>query len=380
MTDVQPRTVPANDLLLRALRRESVERPPVWMMRQAGRYLPEYRAVRAKSDFLTMCRTPELAVEVTLQPVDLVGVDAAIIFSDILVIPEAMGMHLTLDEGIGPQFPSPIRSVADLDRLHAVDPEDGLAYMLNAIRLARRELNNRVPLIGFAGAPWTLAAYMIEGKGTKQFAVAKRMLFEQPELAHTLLEKLATAVGDFLLAQIGAGAQVVQLFESWAGSLGPAEFRVFSLPYLARIAARVRATGVPLIVFAPGGGWALREIAEATQADAVGVDWHTSAESAREMCAGLSVAMQGNLDPCALYASPTEIRRRTHEMISAFGPTGHIANLGHGILPDVSPAHARAFIDAVKEWRWTDEAIATAHTHAAARTALGAHTQLVGAS
>ena len=364
--------VPANDLLLRALRREPVERPPVWMMRQAGRYLPEYRAVRAKSDFLTMCRTPELAVEVTLQPLDLVGVDAAIIFSDILVIPEAMGMHLTLDEGVGPQFPSPIRTTADLARLRAVDPIESLAYMLDAIRLARREINGRVPLIGFAGSPWTLAAYMIEGKGTKQFAVAKRMLFEQPALAHALLDQLATAVGDFLVAQIHAGAQVVQLFESWAGALGPEEFRTFVLPYMAKAAARVRGLGVPLIAFAPGGSWALREIAEATQADAVGVDWHTSPAAARAQCQGLDVAMQGNLDPCALYGTPAEIRRRTHEMIAAFGPVGHVANLGHGILPDVQPAHARAFIDAVKEWRWTDEAIAASHASS------GAHTNLVG--
>lgn len=363
-------TSPVNDLLLRALRRESVERPPVWMMRQAGRYLPEYRAVRAKSDFLTMCRTPELAVEVTLQPLDLVGVDAAIIFSDILVVPEAMGMHLTLDEGIGPQFPSPIRTVSDLDRLRPVDPEESLAYMLNAIKLARHEINNRVPLIGFAGSPWTLAAYMIEGKGTKQFAVAKRMLFEQPDLAHALLDRLATAVGDFLVAQIHAGAQVVQLFESWAGALGPEEFRTFALPYMAKAAAKVRGLGVPLIAFAPGGGWALREIAEATQADAVGVDWHMTPAAARAQCEGLPIAMQGNLDPCNLYASPAEIRRRTHAMISAFGPIGHVANLGHGILPDVPPAHARAFIDAVKEWRWTEEAIATASS--------GGHHQLVG--
>jgi len=359
-----PAAVPVNDLLLRALRSEPVERPPVWMMRQAGRYLPEYRAVRAKSDFLTMCRTPELAVEVTLQPLDLVGVDAAIIFSDILVIPEAMGMHLTLDEGIGPQFPSPIRSAADLSRLHAVDPHDGLGYVLDALRLARREINNKVPLIGFAGAPWTLAAYMIEGKGTKQFAVAKRMLFEQPALAHTLLDQLATAVGDYLVAQIEAGAQALQLFESWASALGPAEFREFCIPYLARIAARVRPTGVPLIVFAPGAGWALGEIAAATGAEAIGVDWHTTPQHARQQCAPYGVALQGNLDPCALYAPPSEIRRRTHEMISAFGPIGHIANLGHGILPDVPPAHARAFVDAVKEWRWTDEAIARADGHA----------------
>ncbi|HYW31153.1 MAG TPA: uroporphyrinogen decarboxylase [Gemmatimonas sp.] len=357
-----PIDTPANDLLLRALRNEPTERPPVWMMRQAGRYLPQYRAVRAKSDFLTMCRTPELAVEVTLQPLDLVGVDAAIIFSDILVIPEAMGMHLTLDEGVGPQFPSPIRSAADLARLHGVDPHDGLGYVLDALRLARREIGGKVPLIGFAGSPWTLAAYMVEGKGTKQFAVAKRMLFEQPALAHTLLDMLATAVGDYLIAQVEAGAQAVQLFESWAGALGPAEFRTFVLPYMAKAAQRAREAGVPVIVFAPGAGWAMSEIAEATGADAVGVDWHTAPAEARSLTSpsrhGRAIALQGNLDPCALYAPPAEIRRMTHEMIRAFGPVGHVANLGHGILPDVPPAHARAFVDAVKEWRWTEDALA----------------------
>jgi len=345
---------PANDLLLRALRREPVERPPVWMMRQAGRYLPEYRAVRATSDFLTMCRTPELAVEVTLQPIDLVGVDAAIIFSDILVVPEAMGMALTLDEGVGPQFPSPIRSAGALAQLRPVDPQDQLGYVLAALRLASRELGGRVPLIGFAGAPWTLAAYMVEGRGTKQFAVAKRMLYEQPAVAHALLERLATAVGDYLVAQVEAGAQVVQLFESWAGALGPELFRTFALPYLARAARRAREAGVPVIVFAPGAGWALGEIAAATQADAIGIDWHTDVAAARRQLDPFGVAMQGNLDPCALYAPPAEIRRRAHAMIRAFGPVGHVANLGHGILPDVPPAHARAFVDAVKEWQWTD--------------------------
>lgn len=347
-----------NDLLLRALRRETVSRPPVWMMRQAGRYLPEYRAVRAKSDFLTMCRTPELAVEVTLQPVDLIGVDAAIIFSDILVIPEAMGMHLTLDEGIGPQFPTPLRAPADVERLRTVVPEERLDYMLAALRMARRALDGRVPLIGFAGAPWTLAAYMVEGRGTKQFAVAKRMLFEQPAMAHALLDRLAVAVGDFLVAQVGAGAQVVQLFDSWAGALAPEEFRTFVLPYLAKAARRAREAGAPVIVFAPGAGWALDEIAAATGADAIGIDWHTTVASARAQLAPFPVAMQGNLDPCALYAPPSEIRARTQAMIQQFGPTGHIVNLGHGILPDVPPAHARAFVDAVKEWEWTPERVA----------------------
>ncbi|WP_396214340.1 uroporphyrinogen decarboxylase [Gemmatimonas sp.] len=363
-----------NDLLLRALRRETVERPPVWMMRQAGRYLSEYRAVRAKSDFLTMCRTPELATEVTLQPIDLVGVDAAIIFSDILVIPEAMGMHLTLDEGVGPQFPSPIRSMDDLKRLNPVEPRDQLSYMLDALRMTKRALNGRVPLIGFAGAPWTLAAYMVEGKGTKQFAVAKKMLFENPTLAHALLDQLATAVGDFLVAQVEAGAQVVQLFESWAGALGPHEFRTFALPYLAKAALRAREAGVPVIVFAPGGGWAMSEIAAATQADAIGVDWHTTPQDARRQTDPFNVALQGNLDPCTLYASPAEIRSKTHEMISAFGPVGHVANLGHGILPDMKPDHARAFIDAVKEWEWTEDRLA------ASRAAQPQTIQLAGVS
>ena len=348
---------PRNDLLLRALRSEAVDRPPVWMMRQAGRYLPEYRAVRAKSDFLTMCRTPELAVEVTLQPLDLIGVDAAIIFSDILVIPEAMGMELTLDEGIGPRFPSPLRNSEDIARLGSIEPEDSLGYVMDALRLARKEIDNRVPLIGFAGAPWTLAAYMVEGKGTKQFAVAKRMIFENPALAHTLLDKLATAVGDYLVAQAEAGAQVLQLFDSWAGAVAPAQFHEFVLPYLAKTAIRARESGVPLIVFAPGAGWALGDIASATGADAIGVHWDTTAIDARkrtspEVMGGRRVALQGNLDPCALYASPSEIRRRTHEMIRDFGPTGHVVNLGHGILPDVPPAHAKAFVDAVKEWSW----------------------------
>lgn len=353
-----------NDLLLRALRREPVSRPPVWMMRQAGRYLSEYRAVRAQSDFLTMCRTPELATEVTLQPIDLVGVDAAIIFSDILVVPEAMGMSLTLDEGVGPQFANPLRSPTDVARLRPVEPREQLSYMLDALRMTRRALNDRVPLIGFAGAPWTLAAYMVEGRGTKQFAVAKRMLFEQPAMAHNLLGLLADAVGEFLVAQVEAGAQVVQLFDSWAGALAPDEFRTFALPALARAAQRAREAGVPVIVFAPGAGWALDEIAAATHADAIGIDWHTAPAEARRTLEPFGVAMQGNLDPCALYAPVEEIRRRTHAMIEAFGPLGHVANLGHGILPDMQPDHARAFVNAVREWEWTPARIDQWHaTH-----------------
>ncbi|HUR94964.1 MAG TPA: uroporphyrinogen decarboxylase [Gemmatimonadales bacterium] len=340
-----------NDLFLRACRREPVERPPVWMMRQAGRYLPEYRAVRGRADFLTMVGTPELAVEVTLQPVDLIGVDAAIIFSDILVVPQAMGMALSVDEGVGPRFHDPLRGAADFERVRDVSPHDDLAYVLDALRLARRELAGRVPLIGFAGAPWTLMSYMVEGQGSKSFTHAKRLLVQDPGRAHALLGRLARAVGDFLVAQVEAGAQAVQLFDSWASALGPRDFREFALPYLAEAVRIARGAGAPVIAFAPGAGWAIEEIAAATGADVIGVDWQTDAAEACRRLAGRPVALQGNLDPCWLYASPPIIRQRTHEMLDAFGGRAHIANLGHGINPDVPVAHARAFVDAVKEWR-----------------------------
>ena len=340
-----------NDLLLRACRRETVERPPVWMMRQAGRYLLEYRAVRERADFLTMVATPELAVEVTLQPVDLIGVDAAIIFSDILVIPQAMGMALSVDEGVGPRFHHPLRAPADFDRVRDVFPEDDLRYVLDALRLARRALGGRVPLIGFAGAPWTLMSYMVEGEGSKSFTHAKRLLVQDPARAHALLERLARAVGSFLVAQVRAGAQAVQLFDSWASALGPRDFREFALPYLATAVGMAREAGAPVIAFAPGVGWALEEIADATGADVIGIDWQTDAADARRRLAGRPVALQGNLDPCWLYAPPATIRARTHEMLAAFGGRGHIANLGHGINPDVPVENARAFVDAVKEWR-----------------------------
>ena len=340
-----------NDLFLRACRREPVERPPVWMMRQAGRYLPEYRAVRERADFLTMVGTPELAVEVTIQPVDLLGVDAAIIFSDILVVPQAMGMGLSVEEGIGPRFHEPLRAAADFARLRDPQAEEHLGYVLDAVHLARRALEGRVPLIGFAGAPWTLMSYMVEGQGSKSFTYAKRLLVQEPALAHALLQRLARAAGEFLAAQVRAGAQVVQLFDSWASALGPRDFREFALPYLAEAARIARGAGAPVIVFAPGAGWALEEIAAATGADVIGVDWQTDAAEARRRLAGHSVALQGNLDPCWLYGAPATIRARTREMLAAFGGRGHIANLGHGINPDVPVAHARAFVDAVKEWR-----------------------------
>jgi uroporphyrinogen decarboxylase len=340
-----------SDLFLRACRREPVERPPVWMMRQAGRYLPEYRAIRARADFLTMVRTPALATEVTLQPVDRLGVDAAIIFSDILVIPDAMGMALTVEEGTGPRFHDPIASPNDLERLREVDVERDLAYVLEAIRQTRAALRGRVPLIGFAGAPWTLMSYMVEGSGTKTFSRAKRFLVEQPQAAHALLGRLAGTVGRFLQAQAAAGAQAVQLFDSWAAALGPRDFREFALPYLVESVRLARSAGIPVIAFAPGAGWALEEIAGATGADVIGVDWQTEAAEARRKLGPSEVAVQGNLDPTWLYAPPAEIRRRTHAMLEAFGGRGHIANLGHGILPDVPVEHAAAFVNAVKEWR-----------------------------
>ena len=341
-----------NDLFLRACRREPVERPPVWMMRQAGRYLPEYREVRTRADFLTMVHTAELAARVTLQPVDILGVDAAIIFSDILVVPAAMGMALTVEEGTGPRFHDPISSPRDLERLRDVDVERDLGYVLEALRLTRAELRGRVPLIGFAGGPWTLMSYMVEGAGTRTFTRAKRFLMEQPRSAHALLGRLAAVVGRFLQAQVAAGAQAVQLFDSWAAALGPRDFREFALPYLAESARAAGSTGVPVIAFAPGAGWALEEIASATGAEVIGVDWQTDAGEARRRLGPMQVALQGNLDPTWLYAPPAEIERRTHAMLEAFGGVGHIANLGHGILPDVPVEHAAAFVRAVQEWRF----------------------------
>jgi uroporphyrinogen decarboxylase len=342
-----------NDRLLRACRREVLDRPPVWMMRQAGRYLPEYRAVRAGSDFLSMVHTPELAAEVTLQPVDIMHVDAAIIFSDILVVPHAMGMSLRVDEGVGPRFDDPMRNTNSLFALREVVPEESLRFTLDAIRMVRRELNGRVPVIGFAGAPWTLAAYMIEGGGSKDFQHAKRAMFGEPAFMHALLEKLAVAVGNFLVAQVAAGAQVLQLFDSWAGALTPHDYRTFALPALAHAAQIAKTAGVPLIVFPHGAPLLLEEVAIATKADVIGVDWRIDASEAKRIGDKLGVAVQGNLDPSLLYASPEVIRERTQTMLRDFGGVGHIANLGHGIFPDIPVPHARTFIDTVREWNST---------------------------
>ncbi len=339
-----------NDLLLRACKREPVERTPVWFMRQAGRYLPEYRAVRKKVDFLTLCKTPDLAAEVTIQPVDLVGVDAAIIFSDILVIPEAMGMKLFVEEGKGgPRFETSIRTLADIQSLKIPDPNKELKFVMDALRVTREGLRGRVPLIGFSGAPWTLMAYMVEGKGSKDFVHAKDMIYSRPKEAHLLLQKLSDAVADYLCAQIDAGAHVAQIFDTWGGILAQDEFEEFSLRYIAQIVGRVKAKNVPVIIFCKGCGHSLEKIA-AIGADVVGLDWTQDIGQARSLV-GNSVALQGNLDPVALFSSPDSIRVLVKRILKKYGHgSGHVFNLGHGILPTTPVEHVKAFVNAVKEF------------------------------
>lgn len=337
-----------NDLLLRVLNRQPVERTPIWIMRQAGRYLPEYRAVREKYDFLTMVQTPEVAAEITLQPIELIGFDAAIIFSDILVVPEAMGMALEFHEGRGPVFDAPLRDLGNQNRaLHAAAAEV-LQPTLEAIKIVRRELDGRVPVIGFAGAPWTLAAYMIEGSGSKSFRYAKGALYAEPQALHRLLDRLTTEVIAFLQRQIDAGAQVVQVFDSWAGQLTPAQFHEFALPYLEGIVNAIEPTGTPVIVFARGAGHALPRLLE-LGAHGLGIDWQTDMAWASRQ-AGERVALQGNLDPVALFAPPPVLRREVEAVFANVGPDAHhIFNLGHGILPETPVDHVRALVEMVHD-------------------------------
>ncbi len=342
-----------NDRLLRALLRQPVDQTPIWMMRQAGRYLPEYRATREKAgDFMTLCRSPELACEVTLQPLERFPLDAAILFSDILTVPDAMGLGLYFEEGEGPRFERPVRDRAAIEALPLPDPEKELGYVMDAVRTIRRALAGRVPLIGFSGSPWTLATYMVEGGGTKNFARSKGMMFDRPDLMHALLEKLTEAVTHYLNAQIAAGAQAVMVFDTWGGTLAPDDYRAFSLDYMARIVEGLvrEADGrrVPVILFTKGGGQWLEWMAD-TGCDALGLDWTTDLGEARKRV-GHRVALQGNLDPCVLYASPDTIRRKTAEVLDAYGAgSGHVFNLGHGIHPNVNPDHAAAMIEAVHE-------------------------------
>lgn len=341
----------ANDRLLRALRRQPVDRTPVWIMRQAGRYLPEYRATRARAgSFMALCQTPELACEVTLQPLARFPLDAAILFSDILTIPDAMGLGLSFVEGEGPRFARPLRDAAAIRALAVPDPARELRYVIDAVRLIRRELGGRVPLIGFAGAPWTLACYMIEGGGGSDFRHAKALLVEQPELMHALLDTLAESVIAYLKAQRDAGAQALMLFDSWSGALAPAHCREFSLQYLARIAGALSGgtdpARVPVIVFAKGANAHLPELA-GCGADALGLDWTLGLDEARRLT-GDRVALQGNLDPALLYAAPAAIRVEVARVLAEYGAgPGHVFNLGHGITPQVDPDHLGVLVEAV---------------------------------
>ena len=342
-----------NDRLLRALLREPVDVTPVWMMRQAGRYLPEYRATREKAgDFLSLCQNPELACEVTLQPLERFPLDAAILFSDILTVPDAMGLGLYFEEGEGPRFERPVRDMAAIEALPVPDPEDELRYVMDAVRTIRSALNGRVPLIGFSGSPWTLATYMVEGGSTKNFALAKGMMFDRPQQMHALLAKLAEAVTLYLNAQVAAGAQALMIFDTWGGTLTPDDYREFSLAYMQRIVEGLtrEAEGrkVPVILFTKGGGQWLEAMAD-TGCDALGLDWTTDIGEARRRV-GDRMALQGNMDPCTLYASPEAIRRSVAKILEGYGKgSGHVFNLGHGIHPTIDPAHAAAMIEAVHE-------------------------------
>ncbi len=342
-----------NDRFLRALLREPVDMTPVWMMRQAGRYLPEYRATRAKAgSFLDLCKNPELACEVTIQPLERFPLDAAILFSDILTIPDAMGLGLYFGEGEGPKFERPVRDKAAIDALGVPDMEDDLGYVMDAVRTIRRELNGRVPLIGFSGSPWTLATYMVEGGSTKNFALSKGMMFDAPELMHALLGKLADAVTAYLNAQVAAGAQALMIFDTWGGVLTTADYRAFSLAYMQRIVEGLTRESegrrVPVILFTKGGSGWLEAMAD-TGADALGIDWTIDIGDARARV-GDRVALQGNLDPCTLYASPETIRRKVGEVLASYGKgSGHVFNLGHGIHPEIPVEHAAAMVEAVHE-------------------------------
>lgn len=337
-----------NDLLLRTLRGEATERTPVWMMRQAGRYLPDYIKLREKYSFFERCQNPALATEITLQPIDQVGVDAAIIFSDILVVPQAMGLEVQLIEHKGPFLPDPIKTANDLKRVRIPDVEESLGYVFEALKLTKQGLNGRVPLIGFAGAPWTLLCYMVQGKGSKTFDEAKAFCYTQPALAHQLLQMITDTTIAYLKAQVKAGADVVQIFDSWGGLLSPADFEEFSLRYMRQIVAAVK-DEVLTIMFAKGAWFALEQMA-ATGVHGLGIDWCIEPKTARKL-AGNTVTLQGNFDPAKLLSPIPVIEKEVKNMLQQFGPGRHIANLGHGILPNVPVDHARAFVDTVKQYR-----------------------------
>jgi uroporphyrinogen decarboxylase len=337
-----------NDLILRAAKGEKVERTPVWVMRQAGRVFPEYRAVREKAkDFVEFVKRPDLAAEVTLQPIDILGVDAAIIFSDILVIPEAMGLPYEMYEKKGPVFPKTIKSAIDLKSLKIADAESDLGYVLEAIKLSKIAIANRVPLIGFAGAPFTIFTYMVEGSGSKTFSIAKKMLYTDAQTSHQLLKMITESTILYLKAQIRAGADIVQVFDSWAGVLSPSQYREFAIPYIKAICDAI--SEVPVIVFAKGAFFARRDLA-ALNCEVIGLDWTMEGGESREII-GHNKTLQGNLDPCALYGSFADIKRETEQMLAGFGRERYIANLGHGLYPDLSADKVKCFVETVQNYK-----------------------------
>ena len=337
-----------NDLFLRALNGETVERPPVWMMRQAGRYLPDFMKLKEKYDFFTRCQTPELATEITVMPIHQVGTDAAILFSDILVIPQAMQIEVEMRPGIGPWLPNPIRNKKAVDQVVIPDVYEELNYVFEAIKMTKKELNNEVPLIGFAGSPWTILCYCVQGQGSKNFDKAKEFCFTQPELAHQLLQKITDTTIAYLKAKVEAGVDAVQVFDSWGGMLSPTDYQLFSWKYMQQIIDALK-DEIPVIAFGKGCWFALDTMAKSGAA-ALGVDWTCSAKNARYLTGG-NITLQGNFDPSRLFSRPAEITKMVHQMIDEFGKDRYIVNLGHGILPNIPVENAKAFVDAVKEYK-----------------------------
>jgi len=336
-----------NDLFLRALRGESVSRPPVWMMRQAGRYLPEFMEIRKKYDFFTRCRTPELASDITIQPIKRFGMDAAILFSDILVVPQAMNLEVQMKPDFGPYIPNPIRDQKGIDNLIAPDVNESLDYVFQAIKASKEKLNNEIPLIGFAGSPWTILCYMVQGQGSKTFDEAKKFCFSSPAEAHNLLQKITDTTINYLKGKVNAGVDAVQIFDSWGGLLSPSDYQDFSWKYIQQIIDFLK-DSAPVIVFGKGCWFALKEMSQ-SGASALGVDWTCSARNARYLSGG-NITLQGNFDPSRLLSPPSEIKRMVLKMIDEFGKDKYIVNLGHGILPGIPLENVKAFIDSVKEY------------------------------
>jgi len=336
-----------NTLFLKALQGETVDRPPVWMMRQAGRYLPEFMELKHKYDFFTRCQTPELASEITVQPIRRYGMDAAILFSDILVIPQAMNIEVQMKPNFGPYLPEPIREAKDLDRVIIPDIDESLGYVMEAIAMTKEKLNDEVPLIGFAGSPWTILCYCVQGQGSKNFDLAKGFCFTQPQAAHTLLQKITDTTIAYLKKKVAAGCNAVQVFDSWGGMLSPEDYQEFSLQYMQQIVDALK-DHAPVVLFGKGCWFALREMAQSGAA-ALGVDWTCSPKNARYLSGG-NITLQGNFDPSRLLSPPSDIKKMVHEMIRGFGKDRYIANLGHGISPNIPLANAGAFVEAVKTY------------------------------